>query len=92
MRESARLRGGRVGWLCFSGSVVVVVLEVGVGGEGVVWGARCEGTATVCVGGCGLSLAWCGGVGIGSSGSNGGWYGDGGVLGASLDGGVCSFC
>ena len=85
MRESARLRGGRVGWLRFSGEVMVV-------GEGFAWGTRCKGIAAVCLGGCGLSLAWLSGVGTGSSGSSGGWQGEGGVLGALLDGGVCFLC
>lgn len=90
MRESARLRGGRVGWLRVSGEVMVVL--VGVVGEGFAWGTRCKGITTVCLGGCGLSLAWWCGVGTGSSGSSGGWQGEGGVLGALLDGGVCFLC
>ena len=85
MRESARLRGGRVGWLQVFGGVMVV-------GEGAAWGTRWEGIITVCLGGCGLLLAWWSGVGTGSPGLGDGWQGDGGVLGALLDGGVFSLC
>ena len=45
--------GGGGGWLRFSGEVMVV-LEVGVVGEGAAWGTRCKGTTTVCLGGWGL--------------------------------------
>lgn len=37
-------------------------------------------------------LAWLSGVGTGSAGLSGGWQGDGGVLGALLEGGVLSLC